>query len=177
MPREMSDEMFDFFGDAQVIGEDEFGASFTFDDKCAFLKSLYKNYVEAGRPKSQKEWLRSTLPKAFPCARKRPDWHGDCAMWPFKNKRPMIFAGQMELSPAGKDMESVFGDGSTLYVSCSARKSPCLNTANGAFDCTLRWSISTTRCEVCMLSATLKETSSALRQGEARRRENVDRAP
>src|SRR3954451_12633156 len=75
----------DFNGTAYVIAEDECNASLSDDQDGGFGAGLYREYVDAGRPRQMKKWLRERLRPAFAFAAMPPKWVERAAIWPFLN--------------------------------------------------------------------------------------------
>lgn len=101
----------EFGGLAYSLAEDEFAGSFSDDENDALIDVLWADYVQEGKPKKRKAWLRARLAALFLYVDEPPRWIEANPIWPFHLGKPMIFIRQVEL-PLNKHLDS----DSVLYV-------------------------------------------------------------
>ena len=104
-----------FVGALHRIAERELSASFGDDRDQAATNRLYAEFVQAGKPKDLKGWVRGRLSTVFVSVDKGPVWIGGTPQWPFLEGQPMVFLRQFEIGTTAK--ESQMGlPVRTLYV-------------------------------------------------------------
>lgn len=103
------------------IGEDEFGATFSGDPGKALMDMLFRLYVEAGKPRDAKNWLRTQLAQCFVCVNDRPRWIEDSSSWPYFDGKPMVFIQQLAIKdgPVSSDKLATNVD---LYIFGAKKK-------------------------------------------------------
>jgi hypothetical protein len=104
------------FGAALIdVAEGELGASVSDDEDDLFFNRLWQSYLDAGKPKRVKQWLREALKPFFKSLGKPPVWVEDTPTWPFSDGLPMTFVCQLEL-PAFELAGGQKMSPATLYV-------------------------------------------------------------
>lgn len=106
-----------FYGLIGTIAEEEFSASITDDIDQHFVKMLYQQHNDVGKPKNKREWIRKELKKHFVCLTTLPAWIERLTIpsWPFFEGRPMVFIGQLNV-PHNEVSEVTFSPGAVLYI-------------------------------------------------------------
>ena len=90
-------EALKFSGKAQRIAEEEFAATFGGDTGNRLMDRLWAEYVQAGKPRTVREWIRARLTSVFPAAGERPRWVGGVPQWPWLDGKPMVFLRQFPI--------------------------------------------------------------------------------
>src|SRR5688572_29931095 len=99
----MDMEQLNFLGKVYTIAEDELNASV--DGSSGFHERLYREYVEAGKPRNVKAWIRERLAGVFLHVDKPPEWVGPTPMWPWMDGKPMVFIRQFDVPQSGEVAE------------------------------------------------------------------------
>lgn len=105
----------EFGGLAYRLAASEFAGSFSDDEDGAASDRLWADYVQEGRPKNQKAWLRARLAALFLYVDEPPRWIEANPIWPFHLGNPMIFIRQVELPNTSISNEHLDTD-AVLYV-------------------------------------------------------------
>jgi len=89
-----------------------------------FFRELLGTYMGNTDPTSIETWLSEEVPKHFVALNERPSWIQG-ADWPFANGKPMIFAGQIDLSVSDmKHLPWQYHDDTSLYVFIGQKVEP-----------------------------------------------------
>jgi hypothetical protein len=114
-----------FCGLLAEVAQEELSASMTEDPDLVFRKELYKQYVDAGKPKNKKEWVRQELRKHFVSVKESPKWieRTTIPTWPFSQGKPMVFIQQITV-PESQDTKTKIRTGCVLYVFGSKKSIP-----------------------------------------------------
>lgn len=81
-----------------------------------FFRELLAQYSGSADTASVVQWLDKQVPYHFPAIKERPRWLQN-PEWPFMGAKPMIFAGQIDVTKSSqKGALNVFHDDTSLYV-------------------------------------------------------------
>jgi hypothetical protein len=109
-------ESLQFAGAIRSWVESEYGALLLGDEATPFCRSLWEEYVRAGKPKRPKTWLNDVLPSHFQCIDQKPDWIERVRpRWPFFDDRPMVFIGRLTV-PNTAASQQLAAPGAVLYL-------------------------------------------------------------
>lgn len=89
------------------------GASINSIEAEEFFNSFLEKY--SGDIANLKSWLTEEITPYFIALTKRPIWI-QSPDWPFENGKPMIFAGQLDLSAQDGIISQFFHDDASLYI-------------------------------------------------------------
>ena len=91
-----------------------------------FFQHLLEEFT--GSLENLTEWLEEQLPRYFTVINERPRWK-QSASWPFSHGKPMMFAGQIDLSiqPEGP-VSDIYHDDTSLYIFIGKGVSPIVIT-------------------------------------------------
>ena len=108
-------EQFDF-GSAMVgVAVRDLEVSVSEDQDGAFELMMWQKYIDAGKPKQVKAWLRKEMAPYFKCVGESPQWVEAEATWPFYAGLPMTFIAQIGL-PKFEMSGGKRGHACTIYV-------------------------------------------------------------
>lgn len=117
-----------FCGFANTVAIEEFSASFDEAQSSELQEALYREYVNDGRPRDKRQWLRTRLATLFKYATAPPAWIESSAQWPFLHGMPMTFVGQLTVSPDASSNIDLLQD-AVLYI--FAARTPSSHIKNG----------------------------------------------
>jgi len=112
----MDVEELKFIGMVGTAVEGEFGAGLPGQESMPFCQGLYREYVAQGKPAKARAWIRARVLDSFRCLETKPQWKESILpTWPFRDGRPMLFVGQVNV-PVTAVAEELSLAGGTLYI-------------------------------------------------------------
>lgn len=95
------------------------------DESELFFRKLLSTYIGPKDVAAINEWLKQQLATHFVALSERPRWI-QAAEWPFANGKPMVFAGQIDLTHSMGEhvVPGYFHDDTSIYVFVGQKVEP-----------------------------------------------------
>jgi hypothetical protein len=89
-----------------------------------FFRALLADYKGDETPEQVRKWLDDEMASNFIVFDKRPEWI-QSAEWPFRDGKPMIFVGQLDVRRSASDVTRRFiHDDTSYYLFTPQEKGP-----------------------------------------------------